>query len=88
MEVEIIPIEPDAGNAAEGKHNLQIIPLASILVIMRGLFFMAAALGCICTGAYAQDQEKVEQLDSVIVAVSRAGRNTPVTYTYIGKEEL
>ena len=49
---------------------------------------MAAALGCICTGAYAQDQEKVEQLDSVIVAVSRAGRNTPVTYTYIGKEEL
>ena len=39
-------------------------------------------------GASAQEQEKVEQLDSVVVAVSRAGKNTPVTYTYIGKDAL
>ena len=55
---------------------------------MRVFLFAAAALCCISSGAYAQEQKKVEQLDSVIVAVSRAGRNTPVTYSYIGKDAL
>ena len=55
---------------------------------MRKFFFSAAILCCICTGASAQEQEKVEQLNSVIVAVSRAGKNAPVTYTYVSKEEL
>ena len=32
--------------------------------------------------------EKVEKLDSVVVSSSRAGRNTPVTFTMIGKDEL
>ena len=32
--------------------------------------------------------EKVEKLDSVVVSSSRAGKNTPVTYTMVGKEEL
>ena len=32
--------------------------------------------------------EKVEKLDSVVVSSSRAGRNTPVTFTMVGKEEL
>ena len=32
--------------------------------------------------------EKVERLDSVVVSSSRAGMNTPVTFTMVGKEEL
>ena len=32
--------------------------------------------------------EKVERLDSVVVSSSRAGKNTPVTFTMVGKEEL
>lgn len=43
---------------------------------------------CICVGAYAQKNEIKGQLDSVVVSVSRAGLNTPVTYTTVGKEEL
>lgn len=39
--------------------------------------------------AAAQEQdEKVEQLDSIVVSVSRAGRNTPVTYTTVGRDAL
>ena len=32
--------------------------------------------------------EKVEKLDSVIVSASRAGKNTPVTFTNVNKDEL
>lgn len=53
---------------------------------MRGFLFSAALAGCICLGANAQ--EKSEQLDSVVVAVSRAGRYTPVTYTTVRRDEL
>ena len=53
---------------------------------MRGFFISAAVLAVICTGAAAQ--EKGEQLDSAVVSVSRAGRNTPVTYTFIGRDQL
>ena len=31
---------------------------------------------------------RVEKLDSVVVSSSRAGKNTPVTFTMVGKEEL
>ncbi len=55
---------------------------------MRGFIFSAAILCCIFEGAYAQESKQTEQLDSVIVTVSRAGRNTPVTYTTLFKEEL
>ena len=55
---------------------------------MRGFILSAALLGCICEGAYAQESKQVEQLDSVVVSVSRAGRNTPVTYTSVYREEL
>lgn len=33
-------------------------------------------------------EEDTERLDSVVVSTSRAGRNTPVTYTMVSKEEL
>ncbi|MCQ2143610.1 MAG: TonB-dependent receptor [Bacteroidales bacterium] len=33
-------------------------------------------------------ETKEDRIDSVVVAVSRAGRNSPVTYTSIGSEEL
>ena len=36
----------------------------------------------------AQAQEKTERLDSVVVSASRAGKQTPVTYTSLGKAEL
>lgn len=55
---------------------------------MRGFIFSAALLCCICVGANAQESKQVEQLDSVVVSVSRAGRNTPVTYTSVYREEL
>ena len=55
---------------------------------MRFSFVFAAFAACISLGAYAQETEKSEKLDSVVVSVSRAGRNTPVTYTSVGREEL
>ena len=55
---------------------------------MRGFFISAALLGCILLPAAAQEGETTERLDSVVVAVSRAGRNTPVAYTMVGKREL
>ena len=36
----------------------------------------------------AKAQEKTERLDSVVVSASRAGKQTPVTYTSLGKTEL
>ncbi len=33
-------------------------------------------------------QEKTERLDSVVVSASRAGKDTPVTFTTVGKEDL
>ena len=35
-----------------------------------------------------EDRNRVERLDSVVVVASRAGENTPVTYTMVGKDEL
>ena len=35
-----------------------------------------------------EDKNRVERLDSVVVVASRAGENTPVTYTMVGKDEL
>ncbi len=34
------------------------------------------------------DGNRVEKIDSVVVVASRAGKNTPVTYTMVGKDEL
>ena len=59
---------------------------------MRGFLFIAA-LGLLFPfsaqgdGKEATDK-KVERLDSVVVSSSRAGKNTPVTFTMVGKEEL
>lgn len=57
---------------------------------MRGLFFLsvAAALSAVPAFAVNSTPEKVERLDSVVVSVSRAGKNTPVTYSMVGKDEL
>ena len=59
---------------------------------MRG-FLLFAALNVLIpfsvqgAGRDAADK-KVERLDSVVVSSSRAGNDTPVTFTMVGKEEL
>ena len=59
---------------------------------MRGFLFIAALSVLIPFSAQGVEKEaadeKVERLDSVVVSSSRAGRNTPVTFTMVGKEEL
>ncbi len=35
-----------------------------------------------------EDGNRIEKIDSVVVVASRAGENTPVTYTMIGRDEL
>ncbi len=59
---------------------------------MRGFLFIAALSALIPFSAQGVEKEatdeKVERLDSVVVSSSRAGRNTPVTFTMVGKDEL
>ena len=59
---------------------------------MRGFLFIAALSTLIPFSAQGVEKEaadeKVERLDSIVVSSSRAGRNTPVTFTMVGKEEL
>ncbi len=58
---------------------------------MRGFLFIAALSVLIPFSAQGVEKEGpdgVEKLDSVVVSSSRAGRNTPVTYTMVGKDEL
>lgn len=59
---------------------------------MRGFLFITVLSALIPFSAAAVEKEaadeKVERLDSVVVSSSRAGRNTPVTYSMVGKEEL
>ena len=58
---------------------------------MRGFLFAALSvlipLSAQGVGREAAD-EKVERLDSIVVVSSRAGNDTPVTFTMIGKESL
>ncbi len=57
---------------------------------MRGFLFLFAALlvaGAASANAH-PDRKEPERLDSVVVSTSRAGSNTPVTYTMLGKEQL
>ena len=49
--------------------------------------FLIAAL-CVLTLAANAQEEKVERLDSATVSASRAGKQTPVTYTSLGKADL
>ena len=63
---------------------------------MRGFLFFAAlcslipfsAQGAEKEAALSENDERVERLDSVVVSTSRAGKDTPVTFTMVGKEEL
>ena len=59
---------------------------------MRGFLFIAASLMLIPFSSQGVEKEgpdeTVERLDSVVVSSSRAGMNTPVTFTMVGKEEL
>ena len=59
---------------------------------MRGFLFFAALCSLIPFSAAAVEKEaadeKVERLDSVVVSTSRAGKDTPVTFTMVGKESL
>jgi len=67
-----------------------------MLYIMRGFLFIAALCSLIPFSAQGAEKEaplsdsdeRVERLDSVVVSTSRAGRNTPVTFTMVGKDEL
>jgi len=67
-------------------------PLHKCGNIMRGFLFFAALVSLIPFPAQGAEKEaadeKVERLDSVVVSSSRAGKDTPVTYTMVGKEEL
>ena len=49
---------------------------------------LTAAFAALCLCAGAQEAEKTERLDSVVVSASRAGTHTPVTHTDVGKAEL
>lgn len=49
-------------------------------------FFAAAEDGV--AGKTGTPDELQEKLDSTVVSASRAGKNTPVTYTMVGKQEL
>ena len=62
---------------------------------MRGFLFLAALSSLIPLSvqgagreAVLSEDEKVERLDSVVVSSSRAGKDTPVTFTMVGKESL
>lgn len=59
---------------------------------MRGFLFFAALSALIPFSAQGVEKEaadeKVEKLDSVVVSTSRAGKDTPVTFTMVGKEAL
>ena len=59
---------------------------------MRGFLFIAALSSLIPFFAQGAEKEaadeKVERLDSTVVTASRAGKDTPVTFTMIGKESL
>ena len=49
---------------------------------------LSAALAALCLCAGAQEPEKTERLDSVVVSASRAGTHTPVTHTDVGRADL
>ena len=62
---------------------------------MRGFLFFAALCSLIPFSALGVEKEathsetdRVERLDSVVVSSSRAGSDTPVTFTMVGKEAL
>ena len=60
--------------------------------IMRGFLLFAVLSALVPFSAAGVEKEaadeKAEKLDSVVVSSSRAGKNTPVTYSMVGKEEL
>ena len=49
---------------------------------------LSAALAALCLCAGAQEREKTERLDSVVVSASRAGTRTPVTHSDVGRADL
>lgn len=59
---------------------------------MRGFLFVTALAALIPLSVQGMEREaadeKVERLDSVVVSSSRAGKDTPVTFTMVGKEQL
>ena len=59
---------------------------------MRGFLFITALAALIPLSVQGTEREaadeKAERLDSVVVSSSRAGKDTPVTYTMVGKEQL
>ncbi len=56
---------------------------------MKKNVLVAALLVLGASAAWAQDTKELhDRLDSVVVSVSRAGKQTPVTFTSVGKEEL
>ena len=53
---------------------------------MKKLFCLAAL--CVLPLCALAQEEKTERLDSVVVSVSRAGKQTPVTFTSVSKDQL
>ena len=49
---------------------------------------LLAAFAALSLCAGAQEAEKTDRLDSVVVSASRAGTYTPVTHTDVGKDAL
>lgn len=58
---------------------------------MRGFLFLVSALA-VSAGPEnvpaAEEAARTEKIDSAVVVATRAGANTPVTYTMVGKDEL
>ena len=55
---------------------------------MRKVFCFLVALSALCSHAGAQNAVLEYRLDSVVVSASRAGKETPVTYTEVSRDEL
>lgn len=56
---------------------------------MKKVLLMAAAgWAAFSAAAQSTDSREPERLDSVVVSATRAGKDTPVTFTMVGKDEL
>ena len=55
---------------------------------MKKVYALLAALSVLCVRVNAQTPVQEEKLDSVVISASRAGKETPVTYTEVSRDEL
>ena len=55
---------------------------------MRGFIFLSAFIFASATAVAGAPEDEILQLDSVVVSSTRADKKSPVTYSFIGKDEL